>query len=61
MVFTDCKTAFNSVERGGIRKSFEKIGIAVKRLSEVRNIYERTVNCVKTNKGQSAWFRQDQE
>jgi hypothetical protein len=54
MVFTDCKTAFNSVERGGIWKSFEKMGIAAKRLSEVKNIYKRTVNFVKTNKGQSA-------
>jgi hypothetical protein len=56
MVFVDYKKAFDSVKKEEISKSLEKIGIAAYFLRKVKNTYKRTINCVKTNKGQSAWF-----
>jgi hypothetical protein len=34
----------------------EKLRIFEDLFRKVRNTYETTVNCVKTNKGQSTWF-----
>jgi hypothetical protein len=34
----------------------EKTGIAADLLRKVKNTYRMTINCIKTNKGQSAWF-----
>jgi hypothetical protein len=56
MVFIDYKKAFDSVKREEMWESLEKIGIAVDLLRKAKNTYKRTVNCIKTNKGQSAGF-----
>jgi hypothetical protein len=36
--------------------SLEKVVISADLSRNVKRTYERTVNCIETNKGQSAWF-----
>jgi hypothetical protein len=56
MIFIDYKKALNSVKREEIWKSLAKIGFSAELLGKVKNAYERIINCIKTSKGQSAWF-----
>jgi hypothetical protein len=48
---------FFSVRRKEIWKSLEKLGISTDLLREVKNTYEKTINCVKENKAWSSWFK----
>jgi hypothetical protein len=51
----DYKKAPDSAGREEIQKNLEKIKIVPEFLRKVRSTYKRTINCIKTNKGQSAW------
>jgi hypothetical protein len=37
-------------------EKFGKIGISAGLFRKAKNTYERTINCIQTNKGCSAWF-----
>jgi hypothetical protein len=56
MVIIHYKKAFDTVKREEIWKSVAKIEIAADLFRKVKNTYDRTINCIKTNKAQSAWI-----
>jgi hypothetical protein len=52
MIFIDYKKVFDSV-----RRDLEKLRISADILRKVKNTYEKTINCVKTNMRRSSWFQ----
>jgi hypothetical protein len=44
------------MRREEIWKRCEELAISTDLLKKVKSVYEKTITCVKTDRGQSSWF-----
>ena len=57
LVFINYEKVFDSINRTEIWECLNKLKITTELINRIKQIYEITMNCVKTNRGFAEWFK----